>query len=181
MQEFSSDSLYRIGAKIEIDYVLQKSKPDAPWSAGAEQKNVWGPVLHRGHSEGGVELGTNNPQDNPYPRLRASRTWAASIWIGFDLIIFGVGHMREFACLAAGAITRGRRTPSKARRTRNYPFTRTRNNRSSPPACSIAISPSARATMLGNFSPHSTSTSAPGCSAISSSPSVNSSRSVSSR
>jgi trehalose utilization protein len=40
MQDFSSDSLYRIGAKIEIDYVLQKSKPDAPSSAGAEQKNV---------------------------------------------------------------------------------------------------------------------------------------------
>jgi hypothetical protein len=40
MQDFSSDSIYRIGAKIEIDYVLQKSKPDAPWSAGAEQKNV---------------------------------------------------------------------------------------------------------------------------------------------
>jgi trehalose utilization protein len=40
MQDFSYDSLYRVGGKIEIDYVLQKSKPDAPWSAGAEQKNV---------------------------------------------------------------------------------------------------------------------------------------------
>ena len=40
MQDFSSDSLYRLEQKLEIDYVLQKSRPDAPWSAGAEQKNV---------------------------------------------------------------------------------------------------------------------------------------------
>jgi hypothetical protein len=40
MQDPSSDTLYRIGARIEIDYVLQKSKPDATWNPGAEQRNV---------------------------------------------------------------------------------------------------------------------------------------------
>jgi hypothetical protein len=40
VQDFSLDSLYRVGARIEIDYVFQKSKADATWKPGAEQKNV---------------------------------------------------------------------------------------------------------------------------------------------
>jgi hypothetical protein len=40
MQDFTSDSLYRVGARIEIDYVFQKSKADAPWKPSAEPKNV---------------------------------------------------------------------------------------------------------------------------------------------
>jgi hypothetical protein len=40
MQDFSSDSLYRVGGKIEIDYVLQKSKADAIWQPSVEQKTV---------------------------------------------------------------------------------------------------------------------------------------------
>jgi hypothetical protein len=40
MQDFASDALYRTGARIEIDYVLQKSKADAKWNPGEEQKNV---------------------------------------------------------------------------------------------------------------------------------------------
>ncbi|MBS1801685.1 MAG: hypothetical protein JSS95_17880 [Acidobacteria bacterium] len=39
MNDAASDSLYRAGTKIEIDYVLQQSKPDS-WTAGAEQKCV---------------------------------------------------------------------------------------------------------------------------------------------
>jgi hypothetical protein len=40
MLDFASDPLYRTGARIEIDYVLQKSKADAPWRPEEEQKNV---------------------------------------------------------------------------------------------------------------------------------------------